>query len=135
MLFCKNPSLDLQNHQKWLIFAPQLRWVRFWRYGYRSTSIFPGEFRKLILPSFNLPKRVFLALKVVVCSVFHQIFSIPPIAKICMKNASKSIFCKNSKTSENFAFCQKKLGEYPKTPSRCYKRRKRRSKSITQRKF
>ena len=53
MLFCENPSLDLQNHQKPLIFAPlggklqQLRLLRFWWYGYGSTFIFPGELRKI----------------------------------------------------------------------------------------
>ena len=60
--------------------------------GMDRLLFFQENSEKLILGFFNLPKRVLLALKVVVCSVFHDIFAIPPIARICMKNASKSIF-------------------------------------------
>ncbi len=60
--------------------------------GMDRLLFFQENSEKLILGFFNSPISVFLALKVVVCSVFHQIFAIPPIAKICMKNASKSIF-------------------------------------------
>ena len=43
-----------------------------------------------------------------------------------MKNASKSIFSKFSKTSEKVAFSRKNLGEYPGKQSRCrYERRKK----------